>query len=142
MENITQSSDYIQKIVYWDCVERSGSEEYDEAFLASLRAEVKCAEGEKKPIIIIPRRFSGDGSFWGFSDSEIMNQESEIEFFESFTSAMVHVARRIKDCKNIVGFLYPDFESDWSILQHYSNEYKEKFKAAFQKKHSHYIFTE
>ncbi len=134
----------IKKVVFWDAVEHAGIEEYDEAFLASLRTELKTLEADEKKVIIVPRRFSNtaDATFWGCAASEVMNEESELEFFEAFTSAMVHLARRIKDCKNVLGFEYPNFNSDWEVLGHYSSEYKEKFMAAFQKKHSHYIFID
>ncbi len=141
--SISQSSqdiNYVKKIVYWDSVERSGVEEYDEAYLATLRLEIKDIESEH--VLIVPRRFSGEGSFWAYDKSEVMSEQTEEELFETFTASMVHVARRIKDCKNVVGFVYPDFEKEWEVLSHYSNEYKEKFMAAFQKKHSHYIFIE
>ncbi len=131
-----------KKVIYWDNIEEKGIEEYDEAFLANLRTELKNTENSDIKTIIIPRRFSNTGSFWGCSDKEIMSEQAETELFETFTTCMIHVARRIKDCKNVIGFAYPDFKNDWSILQHYANEHKEAFKAAFQNKHSHYVFIE
>ncbi len=131
-----------KRIVYWDDIEKNGLEEYDEAFLAMLRSDLKNSEKSLEKVLLIPKRFSGQGSFWGYADSEIMSEEKEVEFFEIFTACMLHVARRVKDCKNVIGFAYPDFENDWNVLKHYENEHKEKFMAAFQKKHSHYIFVE
>ncbi len=131
-----------KKYVFWDQIEKSGIEEYDESFLANLRSELKELEGNVEKIIIVPKRFSGKDTFWGFSDSEVMSEEAEVDFFDNFTSAMVHLARRIKDCKNIAGFSYPDFENDWNVLGHYANDYKKNFMTAFQKKHSHYIFID
>ncbi len=138
----SQFHDYNQKDIFWNDIESAGIEEYDEAFLASVRSELKILEEAGVQFLIVPKRFSGIASFWGCSEGEIMSEEKEQEFFEIFTATMVHLARRIKDCKNIAGFIYPDFQNDWPVLQHYENEYKENFKAAFQKKHSHYIFVE
>ncbi len=135
------SDEYIKKIVYWDQIEKTGVEEYDEAFLAALRSELKLLDSEDSNILIVPMRFSGEGAFWGCFDLEVMNEETEKELFETFTASFLHLARRIKDCKSVVGFEYPDFSADWDVLQHYSQDYKEKFMAAFQKKHSHYIFV-
>ncbi len=136
------SDKYIKKVVYWDEIERSGVEEYDESFLAALRSDLKSSEVDNHTIIIVPKRFSGDGAFWGCFDLEIMTEETEAELFETFSSAFLHLARRIKDCKNIAGFAYPDFDTDWEILKHHSQEYKENFMAVFQKKHSHYVFVD
>ncbi len=131
---------FTKKIIFWDEIEKAGAEVYDEAFLASLRLEIK-GLGDSQ-VLIVPNRFSGNGAFWGCSDSELMNEKSETELFETFTASFLHLARRIKDCKNVVGFAFPDFDTDWDVLKHYQSEHKENFAAAFQKKHSHYLFIE
>ncbi len=69
---------------------------------------------------------------------------------EHYIAAMKHTARRVKDCKTVVGFgimakgqtgdskameMYPlNFEEDCL------KPFQKKFIAAFQKKHSHYLF--
>ncbi len=140
--NLDSSDTCLKKIVYWDEIEKSGEGEYDEAFLASLRAELKMYEHSQKQVIIVPMRFSGNDKFWGCSDTEVMSEQAEVELFEIFTTSFLHLSRRIKDCKNVIGFVNPDFTSDWEFLQHYSLEYKNNFMAAFQKKHSHFVFID
>lgn len=69
---------------------------------------------------------------------------------DHYIAAMKHAARRIKDCKTVVGFgimaegspgdikaleMFPmDFERDCL------KPFQKKFMAAFQKKHGHYLF--
>ena len=128
--------------VFWDDVEGAAPEEYNEAFLASLREDLKKEEsGCIKSIYIEPRFYSGKGDFWACAEKQTA------ELFNAFTVAMVHTARRLKDCTLIAGFVLPDFEKDWNALIAGKDDeeaqyalYGNSFKQAFAKKYSHYEF--
>ena len=131
--------EYEIKPIFWDEVEPE-CETYDEAFLASLRAELKEREtnGAKAASILLdPRFYSGKGNFWA------CEEKKDASLFELFTAAMLHAARRIKDCAAIAGFMLPDFQSDWENLAQAGLEDScvQSFKAAFAKKHGHYEFV-
>ncbi|WP_407426652.1 hypothetical protein [Treponema sp.] len=74
--------------VKWSDVE-SGTEEYNEDFLAKLREQLKALE-EKNSFVFIEPVFDKDAGF------------------EQFTASMKHCARRIKDCVSVIGFAIPD----------------------------------
>lgn len=132
---------YSIREVFWDSVEPTGIEEYNEAFLADLRLQLK--EGNLDThILLTPKRFSGKENFWGCFENSKKTTDAETENYEYFTAAMLHLARRCKDCENVIGFLYPDFEQDWELLKDSQESLKEDFASAFQKKHKHYIFKE
>lgn len=76
------------KRVTWSQVEPN-ADEYDEAFLAALRDELKNLEAQKK-FVYIDAVFDKDGTP------------------EQFTAAMKHCARRIKDCVSVAGFAIPE----------------------------------
>lgn len=132
--------------LFWDNVEGSAPEEYNEAFLAALRDDLKKKEAEStKSVYIEPRFYSGTGDFWACA--EVRNAD----LFDAFTAAMVHTARRLKDCSLIAGFILPDFDTDWAALCTTDNPagkageasralYGDSFKQAFAKKYSHYEF--
>ncbi len=130
---------YEIKTIFWDEAE-SEPEAYNEAFLASLRGELKALETDgTKPaaVLLDPRFYSGKGNFWA------CGEKKDAALFESFTAAMLHAARRLKDCAAIAGFMLPDFQSDWETLAQAGLEDScvESFKAAFAKKHGHYEFV-
>ena len=131
--------EYEIKPIFWDEVEPECGT-YDEAFLASLRAELKEREtnGAKAASILLdPRFYSGKGNFWACCEKK------DAALFELFTAAMLHAARRIKDCAAVVGFVSPDIINDWEDLAQAGLEDSciESFKAAFAKKHGHYEFV-
>ena len=126
------------RIIYWNSVEPTGIEEYNEAFLADLRLELK--DSSANQILLVPKRFDGENNFWGSPESSVQSVDSENELYEYFTAAMLHLARRCKDCETVIGFAYPDFEQDWKLLQTSQEVLKADFSDAFQKKHKHYIF--
>ena len=134
-----RNDNYETKIIYWDFVETTGIEEYNEAFLADLRLELK--ENTTRQILLLPKRSSGDAAFWGNRENSKKTIDAENELYEYFTAAMLHLARRCKDCEAVVGFAYPDFEQDWQLLQDSQEVLKADFSAAFQKKHKHYTFS-
>lgn len=69
---------------------------------------------------------------------------------EHYIAAMKHTARRVKDCKTVVGFgiMAKGTPGDLKALEmfplNFENDclkpFQKKFIAAFQKKHSHYLF--
>ncbi len=129
---------YTMKIIYWDSIEPTGIEEYNEVFLANLRLELK--EQNDSQILLVPKRFSNNGDFWGSVVSSKKTVDAENELYEYFTAAMLHLARRCKDCDIVAGFAYPDFEQDWELLKDSQSVLKDDFSDAFQKKHKHYVF--
>lgn len=138
-ESSMSNDNYDIRTIFWDSVEPTGIEEYNEAFLAELRTELKeISEGTE--ILLVPRRFSGEGSFWGSEENSKKTIDAENENYEYFSAAMLHLARRCKDCECIVGFAYPDFEQDWKLLKDSQEVLKEDFAGVFKKKHKHYIF--
>ncbi|MGI5174422.1 hypothetical protein H0R92_12605 [Treponema sp. OMZ 840] len=134
--------------IYWDEVEGFDREVYNEAFLADVREKLKKNEESiNTPLYIEPRFYSGTGDFWACA------QTYSEELFEAFTAAMLHTARRLKDCKRIAGFILPDFDTDWAALcaagippektgESPRASYTDFFKGAFAKKYPHYEFIE
>ncbi|WP_428770880.1 hypothetical protein V1L52_03290 [Treponema sp. HNW] len=133
--------------IFWDEVEGSAPEEYNEAFLAAVRDDLKRRErSNAQPVYIEPRFYSGKTDFWACAEKR------DSELFAAFTAAMVHTARRLKDCERIAGFVLPDFDRDWAALCICSDctekadeaaaraLYIDSFKQAFAKKYSHYEF--
>mgnify|MGYP002868692298 CR=1 FL=1 len=105
------------KRVTWSQVEPN-ADEYDEAFLAALRDELKNLEAQKK-FVYIDAVFDKDGTP------------------EQFTTAMKHCARRIKDCVSVAGFSVPerlaqDGFAEGSVAKEYMLELLEK--------HAQYVF--
>jgi len=133
------------KTVYWDDVEGSGAEQYDESFLSALRDDLKQAEESDVKLCIVPMRCSQKATFWAskpLGDTDA-SKIQDVELFKQFTACMVHTARRIKDCKAVCGFALPDFTLDWSLLCEADKckDYEKQFIDAFQKKHAHYVFV-
>ncbi len=85
---------------------------YNEEFLASLRDALKELEEKSAFAFIIP------------VCDETLTEETR----ENFTASYKHCARRIKDCKNLMGFAVPP-EAD-----------EETFVEELSKKHDHYVF--
>ncbi len=96
--------------VKWSDVE-GNPEEYNEEFLAKLREDLKSLESDGKFVFIEPE-FDKDGGA------------------EQFTAAMKHCARRIKDCRSVIGFAIP------AQVKANAADYQE----ALLEKHGHYVF--
>lgn len=86
---------------------------YNEEFLASMRDMLKGMEESSAYAVIVPVA------------SKI--PETLVEQ-ETFIASMKHSARRIKDCKSVVGYVVPDFVN--------ADTFMEELKA----KHGHYVF--
>ena len=94
--------------------ELTGTEENaNEEFLAEFREWLKKLEEKNSFAIIIPSA----------KNAPSVQEEKEI-----FTASFKHCARRIKDCKNVIGFSVPE------------NIEPEFFISELKAKHDHYIF--
>ena len=99
---------------------------YDEAYLADLRTVLKLLENRSVSVIIEP--FVEDGPAQLSSDGSC-NEEAA----SRLTAAMRHVARRIKDCSSVVGFILPEeIASDKAASLEYITE--------LSRKHPQYVF--
>jgi len=101
----------MEKAVKWSSVE-AGAEEYDEAFLADLRDQLKNLEAQKKFVYILPE----------------MDKDAPVD---QFIAAMKHTARRIKDCVSVAGFAIPQ-----ALSQEDSATYMEELS----QKHAQYVY--
>ena len=88
-------------------------ESYNENFLASFRDELKALEEKNLFALIVP-----------VADCECTTESEK----ENLTLSMKHCARRIKDCKSVIGFAVPK-EADASF-----------FIEELSAKHAHYVF--
>ena len=102
--------------VLWSDVEKTGEEEYDETYLAELRDEIKKAE-EKQIWVLIKWEFAKP--VWG--GDEIING----------IEAAKHTSRRIKDCKNVIGF---------ELSGQASEAIQEGMAESLSNKHGHYLY--
>ena len=87
--------------VSWADVEDAGPGAYSEAFLAALRRDLKARESDDnsdgtaiEPLFTVP------------SWAAILSRSEQEQYF---TAAMVHAARRIKDCAVVRGFRLSTF---------------------------------
>ena len=101
-----------ERVVEWERVEPS-PEEYDESFLASLRDELKAAEGRGEFVLLVP-----SAGRPGLSEDDARR----------LVAAMKHAARRVKDCASVVGFAVPGGVDAGLFIDELS------------KKHGHYCF--
>lgn len=114
--------------VQWEKID-FGGENYNEEILAALRSYLKKLEENGRFAFIIPS-----------TEKEI----SDSDLADSYIKAMVHSARRIKDCTSVVGFAVPDeflkkdSDSKVSILD--ENSYSQWFVNEMNVKHGHYIY--
>jgi len=86
---------------------------YNEELLANLRDFLKILDEGNRFAVIVP-----DAEKASLSDDEK----------NSFTASCKHCARRIKDCKSVIGFAIPK-EADSSV-----------FMEELSQKHAHYIY--
>ncbi len=103
----------------WKLVEPA-PESYNEEFLAGLRDFLKNLEENSTYAIIVPET------------------EPSATLSENFTAAMKHSARRIKDCKSVIGFAIPKAMCENAEKDGISaiNNYIEELSV----KHEHYVF--
>ena len=110
-------------LVKWSAVELQPGV-YNEEFLAVLRDYLKLLEEHGKFAFIIP---------------ETVKELPDADTVQTYIDAMVHCARRIKDCTSVIGFAIPaeliakdsDFGPD-SYAQWFINE--------MNVKHGHYVY--
>jgi hypothetical protein len=102
--------------IVWKTIEISEGV-YNEEFLAVLRGFLKKIEAEGMYAVIIPETNGAAGG-----DSLV-----------SYTAAMVHTARRIKDCESVIGFAFPGelAGDDFAVSS---------FIDAMAVKHAQYVF--
>lgn len=105
------------KTVRWSEVEPA-PEAYDEAFLASLRDELKNLEAQKKFVYI----------------DAVFDKEGEPA---QFIAAMKHCARRIKDCVSVAGFALPAALTAGGFAE---GSVAVDFVAELSQKHAQYVF--
>ena len=86
---------------------------YNEELLANLRDFLKVLDEQNRFAIIVPE--AGNS---GLTDAQK----------ENFTASCKHCARRIKDCKSVIGFAIPE-EADPAT-----------FMEELSQKHAHYIY--
>ncbi|MBR4385135.1 MAG: hypothetical protein IKP51_01295 [Treponema sp.] len=86
---------------------------YNEELLANLRDFLKVLDEQNRFAIIVPE--AGNS---GLTDAQK----------ENFTASCKHCARRIKDCKSVIGFAIPE-EADAAT-----------FMEELSQKHAHYIY--
>ena len=101
----------MEKPLKWSEVE-AAAEEYDEAFLASLRDELKSLEETSSFVFIEPQ----------------IDKDAPID---QFIAAMKHTARRIKDCTSVAGFAIPV-----QMTRDEAAAYIEELS----QKHAHYVY--
>ncbi|MFA6857269.1 MAG: hypothetical protein WCR31_08680 [Treponema sp.] len=90
---------------------------YNEEFLAVLRGFLKKIEMQGMYAVIIPETNGAAGG----------------DSLASYTAAMVHTARRIKDCESVVGFAFPEelAGDDFAVSS---------FIDIMAIKHAHYVY--
>lgn len=99
---------------------------YNEDLLAKLRDYLKSLEENGRFAFIVP-----------VADSKIEDADQA----DSFVSAMVHAARRIKDAESVVGFAIPSvFAEKDSGKALDDNSYCQWFINEMNKKHGHYVY--
>lgn len=90
--------------------------QYNEEYLASLREVLKSMESNNMDVIIVP----------------VLSGSKTLDILQ-FTASMAHTARRIKDCKSVIGFALPDDAAK-------SKEDISSFIDALSVKHPQYVY--
>jgi hypothetical protein len=144
----------IRCVVYWDVVEPQEGV-FNEEYLAKLRDGIKEAEKNDLLVYLVPRAFSDNKPFWGrntYPADKIIDEEpAGMYVVRQFTAAMNHLARRIKDCENVIGFAIPECyselynsitktESNSSIKSDLAHMLGVLFITELRKKHPQYYF--
>ena len=99
---------------------------YNEEILAALRTYLKKLEENGRFAFIVP---------------EAEESLSDADSAGSFISAMVHTARRVKDCKSVIGFALPEqFIRNDGSAGISADGYSRWFINDMNVKHSHYVY--
>ena len=99
---------------------------YNEEILAALRTYLKKLEDNGRFAFIVPK-----------SEESLSDADSA----GSFISAMVHTARRIKDCESVIGFALPEqFIRNDGSAGISADGYSRWFINDMNVKHSHYVY--
>ena len=99
---------------------------YNEEILAALRTYLKKLEDNGRFAFIVPK-----------SEESLSDADSA----SSFISAMVHTARRIKDCESVIGFALPEqFIRNDGSAGISADGYSRWFINDMNVKHSHYVY--
>ncbi len=110
-------------LIKWSAVELEPGA-YNEEFLATLRDYLKTLE---------------NNGFYAFVVPETVRPLPDADAVQSYIDAMVHCARRIKDCVSVVGFAIPaellKKDSDLGV-----NSYAQWFMNEMNVKHAHYVY--
>jgi len=142
----------VRCVVYWDVVEpEEGC--FNEEYLAKLRNGIKEAEKNDLLVYLVPKAFSNNKMFWGRNtypaDKIIDDEPAGMYYVRQFTAAMNHLARRIKDCENVIGFSIPDCyselynssaETNNSLKPDLVHQFGVLFITELRKKHPQYYF--
>lgn len=136
----------IRWIVYWNVIEPEEGK-FNEEYLAKLRDYIKLAEKMGLLVYLVPMVSVRDKPFWGTnpypSDKIIDGELAGFYYFELFSEAMKHTARRIKDCENVIGFSFPSSYEKFMNTQVSSEQLAaitSRFMHLLRKKHSQYYF--
>lgn len=105
------------KRVAWSQVEPTPGE-YDEAFLAALRDELKALD-ERGSFVYIDAVYDRDGEA------------------TQFVAAMKHCARRIKDCVSVAGFSVPERLADGGFAD---GSAASDYMRELSQKHGQYVY--
>ena len=107
----------------WEKIDLGG-ENYNEELLAGLRDYLKNLEEKGQFAFIVPS-----------TKKEIPDADTA----DSYIKAMVHTARRIKDCVSVIGFAVPDelLAKDSELDE---NSYSQWFVNEMNVKHGHYVY--
>ena len=112
LKNLSETSKLLCIKIAWSKIGLD-EENYDESFLALVRDFFKSLEDKKIYAFILPLA------------DKIPNSSAEQE---NFIASFKHCARRIKDCKSVVGFALADCVNQNTFMEE------------LLKKHDHYIF--
>lgn len=119
----SESSELVGIQVKWSAVELQPGV-YNEEFLAVMRDYLKLLEKYGRFAFIIP---------------QTVKQLPDTDTVQSYIDAMVHCARRIKDCTSVIGFAVPVelLEKDSDLGP---NSYSQWFVNEMNVKHGHYVY--
>ncbi|MDE7390925.1 MAG: hypothetical protein K2M90_00450 [Treponemataceae bacterium] len=111
------SADGMARRVAWSQVEPTPGE-YDEAFLAALRDELKALDA-RGAFVYIDAVYDRDGEA------------------AQFAAAMKHCARRIKDCVSVAGFSVPERLADGGFAD---DSAAADYMRELSQKHGQYVY--
>lgn len=137
----------IRWVVYWNIIEPEEGE-YNEEYLATLREYIKKAGKSGLLVYIVPKISFTNNTFWTKNtypiDKIIDGETAGMYYMRCFTDAMNHLARRVKDCENIVGFAIPECFDEImnasSVAVQTQQDLSMLFMQVLYKKHTQYYF--